>query len=137
MGWIEEKVEKRLEGIGAAVALEAQKTRVEMSAAFAQTQRGLVIQGARPRPVVRNAINNNGGGRVVGWSLQATGGPVRVLLHDSTDASGDVVAVIDLVDQENQTQWLGPGGISFVDALYVECTGAGTLVGSTYLGAVD
>jgi hypothetical protein len=129
--------EKKLAEIGAAVADEGDRTRMEMAAALAQTVRGLRINGARPRPITPNAVNVGAGGRLVGWSLLATGGPVRILLHDGGAASADLIAVIDLADQENQSQWMGPGGIAFAEALYVECTGAGTLTGALHIGAVD
>jgi hypothetical protein len=137
VGWLEDKIETKLEHVGAAVALESQRTRAEMGAAFAKTQRGLVVQGALARSVVPNQVNVNAGGRLVGWSLKATGGPVTIVLHDGRDASTDAIAVIDLVDGENQTQWNGPGGVSFTEALYVEYTGTGSLVGALHLGAVD
>jgi hypothetical protein len=137
VGWIETKIEEKLADLAVTVVSEGDRTRTEMAAALTQSIRGQRIDGARPRSISPNAVNVSAGGRLVGWSLQATGGPVRVLLHDSPDASGDVIAIVDLLDQENQTQWLGPSGVAFVDALYAECTGAGTPVGSTYIGAVD
>jgi hypothetical protein len=59
------------------------------------------------------------------------------VLHDGRDASTDAIAVIDLVDGENQTQWNGPGGVSFTEALFVEYSGTGSVVGALHLGAVD
>jgi hypothetical protein len=139
VGWIENKLEEKLGELSAAVVSEGDKTRTEMSAALAQSVRGQRIQGALPRKVTPNATVYSAGGRLVGWSVKADAGPVEIIVHDGHDASGDVIAVIDLQDQENQTQWLGPGGISFVEGLYIECngTGAAGLVGPVYLGAVD
>lgn len=134
MGWVEEKIEH----LASTVALEGERTRLELSAGLAESVRGLRIDGALPRPARVNAMQYSSGGRLVGWSLIATGGPVRVFLRDGNDSSGDVVAVIDLLDGENQTQWVGPGGISFVDGLYADAPiTTGALTGSVWIGAVD
>jgi hypothetical protein len=137
VGWIDDKIEGKLAELAVGVATEGQRTRLELASALAESVRGLRIDGALPRVVRANASNYSAGGRLVGWSVQATGGPVRILLHDGQDASGDVVAIVDLADQENQSQWMGPGGVSFVDGLYAECTGTGALTGSVWIGAVD
>jgi hypothetical protein len=133
VGWIENKVEE----IAGAVVLEGERTRSELAESFAKTMRGQRIDGALSRPVRPNAANYSARGRLVGWSVQATGGPVRIVVHDGLDAGGDVIAIVDLADQENQTQWMGPGGVAFVDGLYAECTGTGTLTGAMWIGAVD
>lgn len=133
MGWAEQKIEH----LGAMVSLEAERTRLAMAAGLAATQRGLRIDGALARPIIANSLNYTAGGRLVGWSLQATGGPARVLIHDGRSPDTDVVAVLNLADQGTATQWMGPAGVSFAEALYVECTGAGVLTGALWIGAVD
>jgi hypothetical protein len=134
---LNDMIEQRIEKLGGAISLEALRTREAVATAFAQTQRGLVVQGALARSVVGGAVNINGGGRLVGWSLLATGGPVRIVLHDGRAPDADVIAVIDLADSENQSQWMGPGGVSFTEALYVETSGTGALTGALHIGAVD
>jgi len=130
-------VDKKLAEIGTAVEFQAERTRLAFAAGMAQTQRSLRITGALSRPVVRNAVNYGSGGRLVGWSVRAEGGPVTCYLRDGHDASGDIIAIIDLVDTESETLSLGRG-ISFVESLYVhQAAGAGALVGAVWLGAVD
>ena len=119
-----------------ALPMELQRITSELRAGLAEFHNGTRITGARYIGVNRR-LAWGGTGRLVGWSVQATGGPVRCLLRDGHDESGDVLAVIDLVDTESDNQWFGPGGISFGEALYLDVTGAGTLIGSVWLGAVD
>jgi hypothetical protein len=132
VGFIEDKIEH----IASAVSLEGERTRIAMAAGLAETQRGLRIDGALARPFVPNAININGGGRLVGWSARAVGGAATVTFHDGRGTDGDVIATVGLAgDGSSSQQWTGPQGVSFAEALFVEVTG--TVVGASWVGAVD
>lgn len=135
MGWVEDK----LEHLSSVVALEGERTRIEMAAGLADTLRGLRIDGARYRPIVPNAVNDNAGGRLVGWSLRADGGDVTVTLHDGYSADADTVATVALAAGQSDTVTVMPAGVSYVDALYAEVTstGAGVVAGALWIGAVD
>lgn len=133
MGWVEDKIEH----IAAAVSLEAERTRLEVAQAFAQTQRGLRIDGALARPIIPNAMNYLGGRRLVGWSVRAAGGDVTITLRDGHDASGEVIGTIALVAGQSETVTVMPAGVSFAEGLYVASTGAGAPVGALWIGAVD
>lgn len=133
-----------LDHIGAMFAMEGEKWRDELRAGFAAYDRGNRIDAARyrPLPLYGNQVTWNGAGRLVGWSLRAVGGPVTVELVDGHDAvNGDTFASLQLsADGATATQWFGPGGISFTEALYTVVTlgtGATSVRGAIYLGAVD
>jgi hypothetical protein len=74
VGWIDDKIEAKIEELAAGVASEGQRTRLELASALAESVRGQRIDGALPRPVRANASNYSAGGRLVGWSIRATGG---------------------------------------------------------------
>lgn len=134
MGWVEDTLER----LASTVALEGEKTRLEMAAGLAETQRGLRIDGARARQVVPNAVNDVAGGRLVGWSVRAVGGDVTLTFHDGHDAGGDVIAATaDLAAGASETHTAMPAGVSYVEALYIEVTGTGTVTGAVWIGAVD
>lgn len=135
MGWIEDKLEK----VAAAVAAEGERTRLEIAAGLAETLRGLRIDGARYRPIIPNAVNDNAAGRLVGWSLRADDGPVVVTLHDGLSADADPIATIALAADTSDTATIMPAGVSYVDGLYAEVTTAngGTVAGALWIGAVD
>lgn len=136
MGWIETKIEEKFAELAGAVALEGERTRDEMAAGLAQTIRGQRITGARPRQLSPNAANATIGGRLVGWSVRATGGTVALTLHDGHDAAGDVIGVTPLLaDGQAVTHTTMPAGVSFAEALYVEVTGTGTAVGALWFAA--
>jgi len=122
-------------------ALELQHA--ELRAALTQTTRSNRLRGARPAPAPGasggRALLSSGAGRLVGWSLTATGGPVHVTLTDAREAgAGEPVAVIDVPEGgAGAALWLGPGGVSFGDALRVDVAGTGALQGVFWLGAVD
>ena len=78
-----------------------------------------------------------GPGRLVGWSLTATTNDVTVTLRDSRDTTGDPIATIVVKAGSDAQQWAGPGGVSFGEGLYADVSGAGTLTGAVWLGAVD
>jgi hypothetical protein len=138
VGWFEDKIEEKLGDLAATVSLEGDKTRTEMAAALGQSIRGLRINGARPRPISPNAANVSAGGRLVGWSVRASGGTVALTFHDGNDATGDVIgATALLADGASETHSVMPAGIAFVQSLYVEVTGTGVPVGALWFGAVD
>jgi hypothetical protein len=129
VGWVEDKVADW----GRIVELEGEKTR----AVLGSIQGGLRPDGALYRRINPNGVHWTGAGRLVGWSVLATGGAVRVIAHDGLTADGDAFALIDLQDGESETVWLGPNGIRFGSGLYLEQTGAGTLtVGAIYVGGI-
>jgi hypothetical protein len=125
----------------AQIPLAIEQNRTELATGVAQFQNGIRLQGARYQPVGASQGGRNlpwaGQGRLVGWSLRATGGAVSVDLRDSRDDAGDTIATIDLAAGSSQTIWLGPGGISIVEGLRVVPSGAGVLTGAVYIGAVD
>jgi hypothetical protein len=129
VGWVEDKVAD----FARVAAEEGEKTR----AVLGGIQGGLRPDGALYRRINRNGVHWTGAGRLVGWSVLATGGPVRVICHDGLTADGEAFAVIDLTDGESETVWLGPGGIRFGNGLFLEQTGAGALtVGAIYVGGI-
>lgn len=123
----------------ASIPLALERVQAELRVGLGEFHNGLRLQGARHVAVGAGgrALASAGSGRLVGWSLRAAGGAVTVTLRDGRDASGDVLAVLELADGATDTQWLGPGGVSFVEGLYVETDGDGALTGAAWLGAVD
>jgi hypothetical protein len=119
-----------------AIPMELQRITHELQAGLAEFHNGTRLTAARYVPTTR-ALAWGGSGRLVGWSVRATGGPVTVLLRDGRDSSGDVLAVIDLVDGEHETVSIGAGGIAFPEALFLDRSGAGVLDGAVWIGAVD
>ena len=141
MSWQDELL-KAVGGIP--VALE--QMRAEMAVGLGEFHNGLRLQGARATSVGAGGrtLVSAGAGRLVGWSLRAVAGMVTVNLRDGRDASGDLLATIELADDSADlptasTQWFGPGGVSFVEGLYVEVEAGsdGTLIGAVYTGAKD
>lgn len=132
MGYVENQVDK----LADAFVRESEKTRLALEEGFRGSLRGQRLTGALPRPVQGNAVTYSAGGRLLGWSVLATGGPVRFVLHDGIDTTGDVLAIIDLVDSENETVWFGPGGVSFSVGLYLEQIGTGVPTGTMFIGPV-
>ncbi|MDO8107151.1 hypothetical protein Q6348_08070 [Isoptericola sp. b441] len=101
----------------------------------------IALRAARNVPVGAGGrtLAQNGQGRLVGWSLRATGGPVTVAIRDSTQAdNGDYLAFVELAAETSETVALGDG-VSFVNGLYIvaSSTGAGVLQGSVWVGAVS
>lgn len=131
-------VDKALDRLADRFALEMAGVRAEFRAGLTQTKDALRLTGARPVPmggIGSSRLLWGGPVRLVGWNLWASGGPVRVLLHDGRDTGADVVGVVDLAALEHDAQWLG-AGVSLGEALYAEIVGTGTLTGAVYLGAV-
>lgn len=128
-------LDKELDKLTATVTREALETRAELAASFTATLRGARIDAALPRPIRPNATNYGAGGRLVGWSVRASGGEVILNLRDG-DAGGDVIATVDLAAGTSQT-FSGVPGVSFVDGLFVESVGVGVPVGAVWIGAAD
>lgn len=136
-------VEKLLEKLVERVEFQGDALRAELAAGLAESRNGQRITGARLAPIYPNTLAATSRGRLVGWSMREAGdtltpaapAPAVVTVHDGRDATADVVAVIPLSAGAGTTQWLGPGGVSFGEAAYVEVVG--TVKGSLYFGAVD
>ena len=120
-----------------AVPMELQRITSELRAGLTEYHNGQRITGDRYIPAGGRAMAWGGAGRLTGWSVQAVGGPVKVLLRDGRTADGEVLAVIDLVEEESDTQSLSRGGVAFPEGLYLDRSGAGTLLGAVWIGAVD
>jgi hypothetical protein len=127
-----------IEKLTGTVVEESAKIRVALEEGFRGSLRGTRLTGALPRPVQANAANYVAPGRLVGWSIRATVGEVVLNLYDGPAADpARFLAAVDLPVGGSQSVWLGPGGVSFVDGVYVEVTGGGTPVGALWIGAVD
>lgn len=129
--------DKLLEAI-AQIPIAIDELRAQNEAGLAEYHNAARLRGARyvtaGRPLVWG-----GPGRLVGWSLRASGGPVLLTLHDGHDTSGDVLATVNLATDGATSNLSFPGGVSFVESLYVETdtSSTGTLIGAWWLGAVD
>lgn len=135
--WLGEKIEKKVEDLAAAVVVQGEQTRAELVSGLAETKRGLRIDGAASKPFRANNVNYHTGRRLVGWSLRAAGGAVVVTFRDGLTADAEPIGAVCLADGQSETVTAMPAGVTFVDALYAEVTGAGTVVGAVWLGAVD
>jgi hypothetical protein len=141
VGWVEDKIEH----LATTVALEGERTRTEVAAGLAQTQRGLRVDGAAPRPLptVSGLLYAGGPKRLVGWTARETGGtnPVSVDLYDGTDAGAVDPArlVVTFTVPTGGTDKLNlmPAGVSFGEGLYAVISGTGVLRGVALIGAVD
>jgi hypothetical protein len=136
MGLITDKIDERI----AEALLEVQKHTADVAAGLAQWNNGQRLTGARPIDASRHPRLWGGSGRLVGWSVYAKGGPVELLIRDSrVSGAGDPLAGINLVDGGNSVHWLGPGGVSFGEGLYLEVQSGSltALKGTIWLGAVD
>jgi hypothetical protein len=131
-------VEDKLKHVVDTILTEGDRTRAAVSLGVQETRQGLRVTGARYKPVpAGSGLLNNGPGRLAGWSIYANGAPVRYVFHDGRDASADPIAVVDLANQEQETQWLGGAGVTFTEALYLEVIGTGPGLGAVYLAAHD
>lgn len=136
MGIIDNKINERV----AEALLEVQRHTAEVAAGLAQWQNGNRLNAARPLQINGHGRLWGGRGRLVGWSVIADAGPVRVFVRDGREAgNGDVLAVIDLQATESETVWLGPGGISAGEGVFLDLQSGSlaALKGSIWLGAVD
>jgi hypothetical protein len=136
-------VEQLLEKLVERVEFQGETLRAEVAAGLAESRNGQRITGARLAPIYANTLAATTRGRLVGWSVREAGDTLtppapaaaRVTIYDGRDSSADVLAVIQLGAGAADTQWLGPGGVSFGEAAFVAVTG--TVAGSLYFGAVD
>lgn len=119
------------------IPMELERTRASLEAGLSEFHNGTRLEGARALTAADRKLAWGGKGRLVGWSVRAVDGPVTVVLRNGRDEGGEPLAVIDLVDTESDTQWIGPTGVFFGEALYLDRTGAGRLEGAVWIGAVD
>jgi hypothetical protein len=132
------KIESKLEELVADGMLQLTQRTTELAAGMQQFHASNRLTGARAIAAGDRTLAWTGSCRLVGWSVMATGGPVTLLIRDSRyPGDGDVLAVVDLADGDTESRWMGPGGVTVGEALTLERAGAGRLVGSVYLGAVD
>ena len=140
MGWVEDK----LEHVAATVALEADRTRAQLAAGLAETQRGMRVDGAAYRPLPpAGGVVYGGSRRLVGWTARETGGtnPVSVDLYDGGDAGAvdpmRLVATFTVPAGLSISHHAMPAGVAFVDGLFAVVSGTGVLRGALHIGAVD
>jgi hypothetical protein len=140
VGWIEDK----LEHVAATVALEGARTRSEVAAGLAETQRGQRVDGAAYRPLpAAGGVVYGGSRRLVGWTVRETGGtnPASVDLYDGGDAGAvdpaRLVATFTVPAGGSIAHHAMPAGVAFVDGLFAVVSGTGVLRGAVHLGAVD
>jgi hypothetical protein len=118
-----------------AIPMELERVRTSLEAGLAESHAGTRLEGARYLPVDRK-LAWGGKGRLVGWSVRTVDAPVTVILRNGRDEGSEPIAVIDLGPDQAQTIWLGPTGVFFGEALYLDRTG-GDLQGAVWIGAVD
>lgn len=120
----------------------------QMQTDLAETLGGVMLRGARPVQVGTadggTPRASTSPGRLVGWSLRVPAfstNPGVVRLRDGQDASGAVLAVVNLPAGQSNTTWLAPGGVSFQYGLFVEIVTGGSVEsgveGAVYLGAAE
>lgn len=121
-----------------AIPMELARISSELKAGLAEFHNGSRLTAARYIDVNRGPMAWGGTGRLVGWSVRNAGAEAATLtLRNGRDASDEALAVVELAAGEAQTVWLGPGGVHFGEALYLEVSAGAELVGAVYLGAVD
>jgi hypothetical protein len=131
-------IEDKLDHLAATFVLEGDRTRARLEDSFAQTVRGLRIDGALARPFRPNAENYSGAGRLVGWSLRAVTADVTITFRDGRGVDSDPIATVVVAAGKSDNNSMPGAGVAFVDALYAEVTTAGgTIVGATWLGGPD
>lgn len=115
---------------------ELERIRSVLESAVAASDRGNRLQGSRALPVqAGRALLWGGSGRLMGWSLRAAGGAVTLTLRDGRDDTADPVAVINIAADATSNHQVPAA--SFNDALWLQRSGAGTLEGAVWIGAVD
>lgn len=136
MSILNDKINERV----AEALLEVEKHTAQVAAGLTQFNNGVRLTGARPLPVNSHGRLWGGSGRLVGWSVYAKGGPVEVLVRDSrVGGAGDPLGGFNLVDGGSSSSWMGPGGVSFGEGIFLDVqSGALTaLRGTLWIGAVD
>lgn len=99
-------------------------------AEFVNAQR---LTAARALPADGRQLAWSGSGRLVGWSVHSDDG-ATLRLRDGRE-EGAVLAVVELPPGGSSTFWMGPGGVTVTESLFLERTGP--LTGAVYLGGVD
>lgn len=127
-----------------AIPVQFARMQDELAAGLQEFHNGQELRAARPLQIGATGANTlawAGPARLVGWSVRATDGPMTVLLRDARSDSGDILAAIELAAGQSQTVWLGPGGVSAGEGIYVQAVQAvpatGAIQGAIYLGSVD
>ncbi|WP_154793305.1 hypothetical protein [Occultella kanbiaonis] len=136
---MKDTISDRIAATLAAIPLELERVKSELATGLQAFAGNTALQGARVLPVgpTGRPLAWAGPGRLVGWSVRAGEAAAALTLRDSRQAGeGDVVAVLDVPAGESATVWLGPGGVSITEGLYVETAGDVT-AGAVWLGAVD
>jgi hypothetical protein len=120
---------------------------MQMSADLATSLGGVMLQGALPVPIGSAPGGSvrplSSPGRIVGWSLHETGGtnPAVMRVWDGRESGTKPLVYVSIPASGTDNRWLGTGGISVTDALFIEFAAGGSLSqsveGVLYLGAVD
>ncbi len=136
------RTEERLTQLVAELPLALERAVSQAAAEVQLTHQAVPLQGARYVAVGATGAASlawAGAGRLLGWSLRATGGPVTVVLRDSRALSGEALAYVELDQDASETIWLGPSGVSFIEGVFVQAVapGDGVIQGALYLGAAD
>lgn len=73
------------------------------------------------------------GVRLMGWSAAETSGSAgcTINIYDGTDTTGPIVMPIKLASGQSSTDWYGPNGIAFRNAVYLSLA-SGQAAGSIY-----
>jgi hypothetical protein len=114
----------------------------QMQSDMAASLGGVMLQGALPIPIGSapggSARPLSSPGRVLGWSIHETSGTVAAVVRiwDGREAGSKPLGYVALAAGGVSNHWIGGGGISVTDALFVE-TLSGTVEGVLYLGGVD
>lgn len=122
----------------ATIVEKVQLDHEKIAAALVQTNNGNRLRAARPLPagIGGRPLLWAGAGRLVGWALTATAA-TTITLRDSRDTTGDAIASIAIPAGGSAQLWMGPGGVSFGEGLFVDANPATSFTGSIWLGAVD
>lgn len=124
----------------AAIPLELERVRAELTAGLLLTKDAVTLQGAEARALVDGGGNGRRvattSGRLVGFNLHETSGTTRAEVRLLDGEDGEALALISLEPGESARDWYGPGGVSFIYGLYAQIV-TGAIEGIAYIGAVD
>jgi len=90
----------------------------------------VVLTGA-DQALYTPAAGSTGVGTLLGWSLRAAAA-CSVNVRSGIDATGPIVAVIELGAAGESTRWFGPQGIQCRGGIFFDVL-AGTPVGAAYI----
>lgn len=117
--------------------MELERLGAKLATGLSESHNGQRVTAARPLHIRASPKLWNGSGRLVGWSIFAHGA-VQVVIRDGRDADADPVAVAKLAAGQSETIWLGPGGISMGEGVYLDVApGVESIEGAVWLGVVD